>query len=274
MKKLFLTTAMLFMANYMFATIRLVDQNGGGSYLTISAGIAAANANDTVRVWPGTYNEQVTLSKNILLEGSGYENCIITGNFSPTIIMTVGTIKWFMISSFAGDGINISGGTVKNCVIKGCSACGVRAISGTSSIQNCTVVNNGSFGIYCNGHNGETINVTNCISYSNSSDGFAIDCGYASTMQLSYSNGYANCTVGNQGVIDLDPNFTSSSDYHITGPPCMNTGNPSLSDPDGSISDMGYFGGPDCPIYPVVYELQITPNGSNINIQTKGRANY
>jgi len=69
--------------------------------------------------------------------------------------------------------------------------------------------------------------------------------------------------------------FTSSSDYHISqGSPCWNTGNPSLSDPDGSVSDMGYFGGPDCPIYPVVYEIQITPNGSNINLQAKGRANY
>jgi len=37
---------------------------------------------------------------------------------------------------------------------------------------------------------------------------------------------------------------------------------------------MGYFGGPECPIYPTVFEIIITPNGNNINLEAKGRANY
>jgi hypothetical protein len=277
MKKLFLIAAMLLLANYMFATIILIDQNGAGQYSTIQAGINASNAGDTVRVWPGTYQEQITLNKNILLEGSGYENCIITSTSNPTIILSSGKIRWFFISSLGGVGIKISGtgAIVSNCVIQGCAGVGILSnTNGSNSVViNCNSIDNGNIGIQA--VNGGCINVINCISWSNSGAGYD---GYSSSygpLNLSYSDGSTSDVTGGQGCINADPQFTSISDYHISqGSPCWNTGNPSLSDPDGSISDMGYYGGPDCPIYPVVYQIQITPNGSNINLEAKGRANY
>lgn len=272
MKNLVTFLMLSLVVNASFANIIIVDQNGAGQYSSIQAGINAAMPDDTVRVWPGTYMEQITLSKNILVEGSGWENCIITGSYDPTVNISAGIIQWFMISSSGGNGINVGGGggKVRNCLIKGCSSSGIVA-SGTGYIENCTIINNGGYGI---GATDGYLYVTNCISWANTAAGFG-KFYYSYHVNVSYSNGSRENTENNQGCIEEDPMFISNSDYHISmGSPCWNTGNPSLNDPDGSVSDMGYFGGTNCPIYPVVYEIQVTPNGSNINLQAKGRANY
>ena len=69
MKIFLLTLVNLAFASICFATPIIVDANGAGQFTTITAGIAAASNNDTVIVWPGTYVEQVSLNKNILLQG-------------------------------------------------------------------------------------------------------------------------------------------------------------------------------------------------------------
>jgi hypothetical protein len=260
------------------ATTYIVDLNGGGHFKSIQTAITNSSNGDTVKVWPGTYMEQVTLNKNIVLMGSGYENTIITGSFSPTINISSGKILWFMISSLTSNGIIISGGNVTNCVIKGCAGAGIYGgkNGGTGIVSNCVIVNNAGQGIISNDGNGCYINITGCISYGNTNEGYYGYCGYVcSKITLSYSIGSNYRTNGNQGCVDTNPLFTSSSNYHISeGSPGWNSGNPSLTDPDGSVSDMGYFGGPDCPIYPVVTEMIVQPDGGNIKITAKGRANY
>jgi hypothetical protein len=268
-----LTLVLLLISSYCFATIIIVDKNGGGNFISIQSAINAAVSNDTVKVWPGTYFEQVTLNKNVVLMGSVYENTVITGSFNPTITMSSGNLQWFMISSLAGNGITLSGGTVKNCVISSCSTGGIYCGSGGPNVINCISKDNGGYGMWVGGSG--VLNIINCISMPNSSTGFYRGYWGSGTLNLSYSNGSRDYTSGNQGCIDSDPYFTSDKDYHISeGSPCWNSGNPSLQDPDGSYSDMGYFGGPDCPIYPVVFEVLIEPSGSTINLKAKGRANY
>lgn len=256
----------------------IVDINGGGNFTSIQTAINNASTNDTIKVWPGTYEEQININKNILLEGSGYENTIITSGNNPTLIISMGTIKWFMISSYGGDGIKMSGGLVTNCVMNGCSGNGIYGgnSGGNGIVKNCVIVNFGKIGIISNDGAGCYITITNCISLTPGKTGYYGYCGYACIkLSVSYSDGSTNSVTGGQGCINSDPMFHSSNDFHISeGSPCWNTGNPSLNDPDGSRSDMGYFGGPDCPIYPTVYEIIITPNGNNINLEAKGRANY
>jgi len=260
---------LLFVSSTVANTI-IVDQNGAGQYTKIQDAINAANTNDTIIVWPGTYNEQLTLNKNVVLQGSGYENTVITGSFNPTLTMSAGKLLWFLISSTGGIGIELSGGIVSNCLITSCQYSGIESITGTSTVLNCVFYNNGQHGVVT--WDVGVITVSNCICVGSSEDAYN---SWRGTIYLSYSLGAHVDTQGNQGCLNADPMFYSTTDYHISqGSPCWNTGNPALNDPDGTRSDMGYFGGPDCPIYPVVYEIFIQPNGGLINLQAKGRANY
>jgi hypothetical protein len=52
--------------------------------------------------------------------------------------------------------------------------------------------------------------------------------------------------TGVDGNISLDPAFAGSLDFNLSpGSPCIDTGNPIFTDPDGGPSDMGSHGGPE-----------------------------
>lgn len=267
------------------ATKWIVDINGGGQYTKIQSAIDVAVAGDSVIVYPGSYPDLVNVNKPIIVMGSGYENTTIIGTTAAIVrISNGGIIEWFMITSIGGDGVAFSGsGIIRNCIVKSCSWCGIVTTGGVSGIYviNCIITNCGLKGLQTNGA-GAVITVMNTISRGNGSTGFYAAGGYnnGSTIWISYSDGSTGadsyCSInGGQGQIDTDPLFISSTNYHISpSGPCSNTGIPTLQDPDGSVSDMGYFGGPYAPIYPVVYEMTTTPNGSNLNVQSKARANY
>jgi hypothetical protein len=276
MKRVVLALTLVTLARASFGTTLIVDKYGGGQFTSIQPAIDAASPNDTVKVWPGDYSEQVNLNKNITLMGSGYENTRIVAppNTNPAAYVSSGRLQWFYISNPAGRGIIISGGIVRNCAIVGCTGgSGIYSSAGSSTVMNCVIVRNSGYGI--ESQPGAIISATNCISRSNTGYGFWAYSFYGAVLNLSYSNGSVVGTTGNQGVIDKDPVFTSDLDFHISeGSPCWNAGNPSYSDPDGSLSDMGYFGGPDCPIYPVVTQIIISPSGNTITLSAKARANY
>jgi len=278
MKKMFLTfVVILICTTYAFSNTIIVDKNGGGQFVSIQTAIINSTTGDTIKVLPGNYSEQITLNKNVILMGSGYENTIISGPYSPIVKISSGKIMWFMISSSIGRGLELSGGIVVNCVVNGCSDWGVYSNTPNVSnyIANCVIVN-------CMGgvlvDNNATITAVNCIAKFNSGAGFNSHATYSGSINVNYCCGSIDLWYGQAvGCIDEDPLFNNlqTNDFHISqGSPCWNTGNPALQDPDVSISDMGYFGGPDCPIYPTVYEIIITPNGNNINLEAKGRANY
>lgn len=281
MKTLVSVLALVALARVSFATTLIVDKNGGGQFTSIQGAINFASPYDTVKVYPGRFDEQITLNKDIVLMGSGYENTIIVSATDPTVTMGAGKMQWFQISSTTGNGVNIIGGTLRNVVVIGCARYGI--YSGNISTSGATVFNsvmyqNGSTGIRCNAN--IALNVINCISFGNSGSGYD---GYVSggwmsptMIALSYSCGSQSYTGGNQGCIDQNPLFASPpGDFHISaGSPGWNTGHPSYTDPDGSRSDMGYFGGPECPIYPTVFEILISPSGNTVRLTAKARANY
>lgn len=275
MKKYIWTIAILLNTILSYGTIRIVDQNGAGNFISIQAAIDAASINDTVRVWPGVYMEQINLYKNILLEGSGYENTTLTGNFGSTVNISAGKIRWFKISSLRGNGVVISAGVIANCVIKSCPGIGIYGfLSTTGLVINCIMLENGSYaGSYADG---KVITILNCISRDNNSNGYSGATNPAN-LNISYSDGSIYNGSNRIGCIDLDPLFVDAlnEDFHLSSTsPCLDKGQPTIKDPDGTRSDMGYFGGPDCPIFPVVYNVSPVPNNGKINIKANAKANY
>lgn len=277
MKHLFiLVAAWLVGASVTFGNTLTVGT--GQTYTLIQSAINAASTGDTIKVLPGTYNEAIIINKNIVIQGSGYETTRITSANNPTIAMSAGKMMWFSITSTAGDGAQISAGLITNCVVAGCGRYGiVFTSSSTGSIKNCVLVGNARSGAksmdLSNGNGAQTGTAVNCIAWSN---GTSSDYGYANLAGVTYCDGSTGAVSGVSNVIDVDPKFTSGNDFHIPPTsPCYQTGNPADVNPDGSRSDMGYFGGSDCPIYPVVTKIVIVPSGNGqVQIQATAQANY
>lgn len=249
------------------ATTRYVGP--GQQYSTIQGAINASSAGDTVKVLPGVYNEAITINPNIVIQGSGYETTVITSTSNPTISMGNGKIMWLAVTSSGGNGIRITAGTITNCLISGCTGIGIFFPSGsTGSVKNTVIVRNASYGVSGDEFNNSGTAV-NCISRDNSSGGFY------DLVGVTYSNGSLRATSGS-GNIDVDPVFVSSSDFRI-GPtsPCWDTGNPADFDPDGSRSDMGYYGGFDAPVFPVVTDMRIILNtDGTVTVRATGKSRY
>jgi len=255
---------------FSYGTIRYVGP--GQPYATIQAAINASTAGDTVKVLPGVYNEAITINQNIVIQGSGYETTVITSSTNPTVTMSNGKIMWFAITSSGGNGIRASAGTISNCVISGCASSGVYFLSGsTGSIKNCVITGNAGAGVIGYGYLGsQSGSAVNCISRNNGSYGFE------QLVGVTYCNGSLRNNSGGSNNIDADPLFVSSSDFRI-GPtsPCWDTGNPADFDPDGSRSDMGYYGGFDAPVFPVVTDMRIILNpGGTVTVRATGKSRF
>jgi parallel beta-helix repeat protein/predicted outer membrane repeat protein len=103
---------------------------------------------------------------------------------------------------------------------------------------------------------GGTISLVNSILTNNT--GGAVIAGEAddeeveATISITYSDLYNNDSgvdgisdpVGSNGNIAQDPDFVGTFELDSSSP-CINTGDPGISDTDGSRSDMGMYGGPN-----------------------------
>lgn len=241
---------------------RTLKVGPGQTYSKIQDAINAASEGDTVKVLPGTYTDAIAVNKNIVVQGSGYEVTKIICNTDPAVAMMNGKIMWFAITSLSGDGIQIKDGVVTNCVITGCGNNGVYFVQNAKGIlKNSVCVGNSYRGVdnyYVYG------TVTNCIIWGNKEN-------YTYVESITY-------TIGTTGTtnINSDPKFISGIDFHLSASsPGIDAGNPIEQDPDGSRCDIGYFGGIDCPTFPVVTKITLTPVGNGqIQIQATAKANY
>jgi len=276
-KLILLIASVLTGSDFLYARTFIVDKGGSGQFTTIQAAInhPLVVAGDTIRVLPGIYNEQVNVGKDIVLQGSGYENTQIVANADPAVSMSSGKMMWFAISSNTGRGVTMSGGILTNCVVWNCPTYGIYVTEGTTAIvQNCNIINNGG------GPRGEgTVQagsgtVLNTIVRNPSASQFSAFV-YPTTRLL-----YSNVQYGGYGTgiggITSDPQFPSAVDFKITSAsPCWNTGKPDIYDPDGSRSDMGYYGGPDAPVFPVVTDMRIILNSDGtVTVRAIGKSRY
>jgi hypothetical protein len=75
---IFLAILMIFLGSNAQADV-IVDQAGGGDYLTIQEGVDNAIPGENIFVWDGSYNENITIDKSVHLIGNGSATTIIDG---------------------------------------------------------------------------------------------------------------------------------------------------------------------------------------------------
>jgi len=109
----------------------IVDINGNGDHTSIQAAIDNATAGETIRVWAGTYNENVVVDKALTLIGNGSAGTIIDGSDSGIVVELI------------ADGVTLSGFNITNGSVQG-----IYVHSSNNLIQDNVIVANNENGIY------------------------------------------------------------------------------------------------------------------------------
>jgi hypothetical protein len=195
------------------------------SYATIAAAITAASNGDTIQVAAGTYTENITINKQLTIQGADKATTTISSVSSatiPTIQLTDGAT-----------GTTISNLTVK-CRVTTLSTSGAGNSNNNDSgiyfyttntatnpyISNITLTNlivqNSSNGIAFNNKNSNNITISNCIIQNNEGSGIRI------ATNTEVMNGFTvdSCTIQNNNLnaINSNPNGTyrpSCTNYTI-----------------------------------------------------------
>ena len=130
----------------------IVAQDGSGNFTTIQDAIDNATVDDTIRVWGGTYYENIAIDKTINLTGNGSGTTTIDGGGSGDVVRI--TEDWVNLSGF-----KITGSK------KGDQYAGLKITSYENSIfsNNCS---NNQNGIYLEDANNSTIENNTCSSNS------------------------------------------------------------------------------------------------------------
>ena len=174
------------------ATTWYVDDDGGAgiNFTQIQEAVDAAQDNDTIIVYNGTYEENVVLKKSLTLQGEDRENTIIDNS--------------------SGNGVQIAN---DNCVIRGltirsCEDSGITIYSSSNNtISNSIITLNGRHGISF--HNSSDNTIINNSIYSNYAKGISLH-------HHSNNNTIANNTVHSIiGGSDCDAIEVTISSYNV-----------------------------------------------------------
>ena len=158
-------------------------------------------------------------------------NCVISGNISMGVRIDDGScLLSSIVSNNTGKGISMGGARVRNCLVvqNGSDGCEISYYN-VCQIDNCTIANNGGYGVYYNWGSGYVRYIANSIIYNNKTANW----GYAGT-NIVYTN---CCTIpiptnmpGNpQGTDNITntPLFTDTNiaNYRLSAnSPCINAG--------------------------------------------------
>ncbi len=214
------------------------DSNSGTStadaLATIQAAVDQVDVGGTVHVAAGNYNENVTINKQLTLDGAGVDDTIIQPS-SPGITITTGGTS--AISRMVISNLTVTGATGG-----GNNGSGILILEGDATIQHITFenvasTNNGGHGIGIN-HTGTVgdILLTNVTLTDNSGSGFRIPSSITSFDGLEINGGEIsnNLTSG----LDVNPTGTATSitNIDIDGTTFANNATASINQ-----SDLSFF---------------------------------
>ncbi|WP_299027856.1 right-handed parallel beta-helix repeat-containing protein, partial [uncultured Thermanaerothrix sp.] len=195
----------------------------GCDYISIQAAINAANAGDTIQVQAGTYNEYLSITKSIILEGIGTNqvtlNATVTNGYGVYIKADSVTVKGLTIigNSSTYYGIKAEGSlnlTLKDLVVKQYGRSGIDLNGCTNSlIDTVTAQANGGAGIAIT--NSTAITMQYLTTSDNSWGGVALF-----TAPGPYTPGLSNITLtGTNSFGEVNPLYVQLADasHSFTG---------------------------------------------------------
>jgi parallel beta-helix repeat protein len=169
------------------ATTWYVDDDPGADFTTIQAAIDAASAGDTIIVKDGTYVENVTVDKSLIIQSENGSATTFVQSVSTTpdvfyVTASGVTIDGFTASgatSMGKSGIHIYGPASGSCTIINNECTGnsqgisVDSLTSGNTISGNTCTANGRYGIYLSNTTGNTVTGNTC-SNNTSGSGFAL----------------------------------------------------------------------------------------------------
>lgn len=180
------------------------------------------------------YNSSPLIRRNIISSGSGY-GILARESSQPRIVNNI------------IDNLKVNGVRLEN--------------MSNALLRNNVFIGNGYSGVHC--FNNSSPDVRNNIFYNNGSvqrGGYGIFAERTSRPAVAYNAFYlhdvAAVSISKDTTrleatnLHVDPRFVdlAGKNYRLAdGSPCLNAGDPTILDADGSPSDMGAFGGPDAP---------------------------
>ncbi len=269
-----------------FSTIQAAIDN--------AASLASANTGTTysVLVEPGTYPGGIVLKSGISIAGRETARTIISGGGTGTAVTANGITGIVTFSNFtittATTGIQVSGNStlkiMNNVFTVGTGGTAIQ-IQGSPSVA---VINNT---FYQNGtavtRDSDTIQIINNIFSNNtmnisqsgslSQSGIDFNCFFAPAERVG-TNSIPNDVVANSDPLFVNPSQTMG-DFHLKqGSPCIDAGT-NISGPDsfnGSVSDIGAYGGPssDTIPFPVAIQSATVASASSIALSWTSNNSY
>ena len=181
------------------ASLCVAPGGTGGCYATISAAVAAASPGSIIKVWPGTYKEDVVIGKSLSLLGAGSTN---------TIINAKGLNNAVYVDGLGNPGLSnvfVSGFTLENANFEGI------LITNASDV---TVRGN----YVTNNNNNLDVEMGTCPGIPDFETSEGEDCGEGiHLMGVSYSTIANNVSTGNSGGILNSDDTGVTHDNLITG---------------------------------------------------------
>lgn len=224
----------------------IVDHKGGGDFVNISSAITRANDGDLIRIYSGTYLENIVIDKTLWIIGNGTETTNIIGNYKkPTAKFITGamysiiehiTVRTddFNDEGYRRPGIEIatSNIVIQNCYLKH-NEIGINVKGKGNVIQNCICESNNFAGI-------EISSDSNYVYYNvvNNNEFYGINVNWFSDENAIIENEVKNNHIG----IHVD---NSAHDNIIAGNICSNkeldieieTGDTKLDDNEAELVD-------------------------------------
>lgn len=222
------------------------------SELFILDNIISNNGWDGIALYRGA---DAYIADNVISKGRG-ASIGITWDATAVVMRNRISDYWKGIGTFGDSKAIVSNNLVKDCLGWGIIATGRSYLDAVNN----NVIHNGNCGvaIWSEDCRGRFINnivtgngwkkqwVAPQVGFWNNGEpeNFIIECNNVwNNVMGNYSD--MDDLTGENGNISEDPLFVSEDDYHLQeGSPCIDAGSTAVSEGDGSISDMGMYGGP------------------------------